>query len=80
MTDGSGTGLDGSYALLAKLLDQHGEREQARIHGALFGTEAAPRQQRAEPGEVTPLPRIRAGAASIRVVVRREGHQGLTAE
>lgn len=73
MTDSSGAGLDGSYALLAKLLDRHSDREQALIRGKLFRTEAVPQQQCEELGEVAPLPRRRAGAASIKVVVRKQG-------
>lgn len=73
MTGSRSTGLDGSYALLAKLLDQHSEQEQAHISGALLRAEAVPRQQRVEPGEVTPLPRRRSGATSIKVAVRRQG-------
>lgn len=72
MTDGGSTGLDDPYIALAKLLEQHSEREQAHIRGALFRTEAVPRQQRAEPGEATPLPQRRPGAAPIKVVVRRQ--------
>jgi hypothetical protein len=73
MTDGGGTELDGPYALLAKLLDQHSEREQAHIRGVLFRPEPVSRQQRAQPGEATPLPRSISGAVSIKVVVRRQG-------
>jgi hypothetical protein len=73
MTDSSGTGPDDSYALLAKLLDQHSEQERADIRRALFRAEAVPRQQCGEPGQVTPLPRGKSGAASIKVVVRRQG-------
>lgn len=72
MTDGGGTELDAAHALLAQLLDQHSEREQADIRAALFRGEAVPPQP-TEPGEVTPLPRRRSGAASIKVVVRRQG-------
>jgi hypothetical protein len=72
MTDGCATELDGTYALLAGLLDQHSEREQAHICGALFRTEAAPWQQRAEQGGATPLPRRTPGTASIKVAVRRQ--------
>ena len=73
MTESMGMGLDGSYVLLAKLLDQHSEWEQACIRGVLFRAEAVPLQRRAEPVEVTPLPRRRSGAASIKVAVRRQG-------
>ncbi|CAM5496628.1 hypothetical protein SHIRM173S_11478 [Streptomyces hirsutus] len=72
MTDGSGTGVDGSYALLAEFLDQHSQREQTHIRGTLFRAEAVFRQQRAEPREVTPLPRRKSGAASVKVAVRRQ--------
>lgn len=72
MTDGGGTGLDGLYVLLAKLLDQHSEREQDLVREALFGADAFPKQQRPEPGKATPLPRRRPGAASLNVVVREQ--------
>jgi hypothetical protein len=70
MTDRGGMGLDGLYSLLAKLLDQHSEREQALVREALFGADAVPKRQHPEPAEATPLPRRRPGAASLNVVVR----------
>jgi hypothetical protein len=73
MTDGGGTKLDGSCALLAKLLEQHSEGERAHVSEVLFGAGTAPRQQRVEPEEITPLPRRRFGEPSIKVAVRRQG-------
>ena len=73
MTGNGGAGLEGSYAQLAELLDQHSEQEQALLLGVLFGAEVVPRQQCTEARVVTPLPQRRARAASVKVVVRKRG-------